>query len=197
MKTFINPRRISPIYKQEWLAEKEKIRRITKKEWLEIFPTAEVYLENNLIDNIERLDKLTEMYSKGLDSINTIENEDLRDFGINVVDCFIGDEIKTVEKRIKVINQYISPDIPTAGRLTHQDIESAKECDWENLIKPVRRYKENHFTAICPFHGDKDPSFLVKNGFGYCFGCGWSGDSIKFLMELENISFVETVKKLK
>jgi len=52
--------------------------------------------------------------------------------------------------------------------------------------------------GLCPFHGEKTPSFYVvpdKRMF-HCFGCGVSGDAIKFLMQLEGMSFREAVERL-
>ena len=52
--------------------------------------------------------------------------------------------------------------------------------------------------APCPFHQEKTPSFHVddKKGFYHCFGCGASGDVIKFVRETENASFMEAVETL-
>jgi DNA primase len=54
------------------------------------------------------------------------------------------------------------------------------------------------YVALCPFHNERTPSFVVsptKNIFK-CFGCGISGNAIKFLMEYEKISFSEAVIKI-
>ncbi|HEX7669110.1 MAG TPA: DNA primase [Polyangiaceae bacterium] len=50
--------------------------------------------------------------------------------------------------------------------------------------------------GLCPFHKEKSPSFNVneERGFYHCFGCGASGDSIKFLRELEGLSFIDAVR---
>lgn len=54
------------------------------------------------------------------------------------------------------------------------------------------------FKGLCPFHGEKSPSFYVDENFqNYkCFGCGVSGDIVSFVQEYENLSFIESVKKL-
>ena len=55
----------------------------------------------------------------------------------------------------------------------------------------------NHF-GLCPFHGEKTPSFSVneREQFYHCFGCGAGGNVFTFVMQMENMTFVETVKHL-
>ena len=54
------------------------------------------------------------------------------------------------------------------------------------------------YKACCPFHHEKTPSFNIQpaKGFYHCFGCGESGDAIKFVMKYEGLTFVEAAKKL-
>ena len=54
------------------------------------------------------------------------------------------------------------------------------------------------YMACCPFHHEKTPSFHIHpdKGFYHCFGCGESGDCIKFVQKQEGVSFIEAVKKL-
>lgn len=61
----------------------------------------------------------------------------------------------------------------------------------------LRRSGHDWF-GICPFHKEKTGSFKVDEtrGFYYCFGCGTSGDAIKFVMDFDKISFQEAVEKL-
>ena len=55
-----------------------------------------------------------------------------------------------------------------------------------------------NYKANCPFHGEKTPSFVVSPSkqIYHCFGCGAGGDSIKFVMELEKLSYPESIEKL-
>src|ERR1700736_483707 len=54
------------------------------------------------------------------------------------------------------------------------------------------------YVGLCPFHQEKTPSFNVNQTrqFYKCFGCGVGGDAIKFVEEIEGLSFWETVKML-
>ncbi len=54
------------------------------------------------------------------------------------------------------------------------------------------------YTACCPFHNEKTPSFTVsrEKQFYHCFGCGVHGSAIGFLMEYEHMDFVEAVEEL-
>jgi DNA primase len=55
-----------------------------------------------------------------------------------------------------------------------------------------------NFKALCPFHGEKTPSFMVspEKQIYHCFGCGKGGNVYSFLMEYEGVGFVEAVKEL-
>jgi DNA primase len=52
--------------------------------------------------------------------------------------------------------------------------------------------------GLCPFHGEKTPSFYVhpEKGFYYCFGCGAKGDAITFVRETERLEFPEAMAYL-
>jgi len=62
-----------------------------------------------------------------------------------------------------------------------------------NLTKNGSNYK-----GLCPFHNEKTPSFNVSatKQFYHCFGCGASGDAIKFIMEHDHLTFIEALSKL-
>ena len=55
-----------------------------------------------------------------------------------------------------------------------------------------------NMVGLCPFHGEKTPSFNIytEDGHFYCFGCGAGGDVISFIMKIENLDYLEAVKFL-
>jgi len=60
----------------------------------------------------------------------------------------------------------------------------------------LKKAGAQNFTGLCPFHGEKTPSFSVHatRQFFHCFGCGKSGDVFKFVQEREQISFPEAIR---
>ena len=62
---------------------------------------------------------------------------------------------------------------------------------------PVKAVGAN-FQALCPFHGEKTPSFVIspEKQIWHCFGCGKGGDVFSFLMEMEGLGFAEAVREL-
>ncbi|MDR1696189.1 MAG: DNA primase [Endomicrobium sp.] len=73
-----------------------------------------------------------------------------------------------------------------------------------DIISVVREYLPGlkragrNWTACCPFHNEKTPSFMVnpEKGIFKCFGCSAAGDVFKFVMMMDNLSWIESVKKL-
>lgn len=72
-----------------------------------------------------------------------------------------------------------------------------------NIVEVVSAYvpltkKGANYWGLCPFHHEKTPSFSVnaEKQIFHCFGCGKGGGAIRFLMEMENLSFPDAVRKL-
>ncbi|MEZ5606885.1 MAG: DNA primase [Burkholderiaceae bacterium] len=72
-----------------------------------------------------------------------------------------------------------------------------------DVVEIVGRYVQlkktgANFSGLCPFHGEKTPSFTVSPSkqFYHCFGCGKNGNAIGFLMEFTGAGFVEVVHDL-
>jgi DNA primase len=60
----------------------------------------------------------------------------------------------------------------------------------------LKKAGAQNYSGLCPFHGEKTPSFSVHatRQFYHCFGCGLSGDVFSFVQKIENITFPEAVR---
>src|SRR5688572_24267459 len=89
-----------------------------------------------------------------------------------------------------------------AGLIKDEDIQLVRErAKIDEVVEQyvtLRNAGGGSRKGLCPFHDEKSPSFNVRPAQGYyhCFGCGVGGDSIKFLMEIEGLTFVESVERL-
>ncbi len=88
-----------------------------------------------------------------------------------------------------------------AGKIPEQFIdELLNRVDIVDLINGRVQLKKagRDYQACCPFHDEKTPSFTVsrEKQFYHCFGCGAHGNSIGFLMEYDNMGFLDAVEEL-
>ncbi|MBE0614422.1 MAG: DNA primase [Burkholderiales bacterium] len=72
-----------------------------------------------------------------------------------------------------------------------------------DIVEIIQRHMQlkkagANFSACCPFHNEKSPSFTVSPSkqFYHCFGCGAHGDAIGFLMEYSGLGYIEAIKEL-
>jgi DNA primase len=79
-----------------------------------------------------------------------------------------------------------------------EEIETASD-----IVSVIGRYVAlkkagKNFKGLCPFHKEKTPSFIVspEKQIYHCFGCGKGGNVFNFLMSVENISYIESVKRI-
>lgn len=85
---------------------------------------------------------------------------------------------------------------------SRQDIAASvkEQTDIVKIIGDHVELKKSgvRYLGLCPFHGEKTPSFSVNGAqqFYYCFGCGESGDVFSFLMKYHNYDFPEALKYL-
>jgi len=87
------------------------------------------------------------------------------------------------------------------ARISEQSIEKVRQA--ADIVEVVSTHVElkqrgRNFFGLCPFHGEKTPSFSVNpdKQIYKCFGCGVGGGSINFIMEIESLEFPDAIKKL-
>ena len=87
------------------------------------------------------------------------------------------------------------------ARISEQSIEKVRQA--ADIVEVVSTHVElkqrgRNFFGLCPFHGEKTPSFSVNpdKQIYKCVGCGVGGGSINFIMGIENLEFPDAIKKL-
>lgn len=75
-----------------------------------------------------------------------------------------------------------------------------RKIDLVEVLSPHVEFKRAGaaYKALCPFHDEKSPSFMIQKGdtHYHCFGCGAHGDAIAFLMDHQRLSFFDAVENL-
>src|SRR6201996_9344837 len=89
-----------------------------------------------------------------------------------------------------------------AGRIRDEDIAAVRErSPIDEVIGEYLQLRSaggDSLKGLCPFHDEKTPSFNVTpaRGLYYCFSCGAGGDVIRFVQEIDSLSFIEAVERL-
>ncbi|MBX6766134.1 MAG: DNA primase, partial [Actinomadura rubrobrunea] len=89
-----------------------------------------------------------------------------------------------------------------AGRIRNEDIALVRErspiAEVVGEYLQLRNAGGGNLKGLCPFHDEKTPSFNVTpaRGLWFCFGCSNGGDVIKFVQEIDHLSFTEAVERL-
>ncbi len=73
-------------------------------------------------------------------------------------------------------------------RLSADAIQRANDFPLESIITTRQR------KALCPFHNEKTPSLSITKNLYFCFGCGAKGNTIQFIMNTQQLDFVQAVK---
>lgn len=87
------------------------------------------------------------------------------------------------------------------GTFSRESLELLRSrIDLVEVLNPYVKLQKagSAYKALCPFHEERSPSFVIQKGDGHyhCFGCGAHGDAIQFLMTHLRMSFVEAVESL-
>ena len=96
----------------------------------------------------------------------------------------------TDDTRIRRLTAELSAFLGKGG-INDADIQKAREYPIRSLLGLKRGY-----LAPCPFHADKTASMDTRKNFYHCYACNESGDAIDLVMRMDNLSFVEAVRKL-
>jgi len=190
---------------QEWESSKKKL---SIKEWAEIFPDAKQVIQNNILEILKELrncyfnrhkeiKKQREVYYWLL-----VLSQELKESIDKIINEYIvTQEIIPLEERFKRFQwDYINLTRTVEDKSVNiEELKSRhdlREVAERYSVKFVKKSGKN-WTAHCPFgHQDKTPSCSFSEKLYYCFSCGKSGDLINFIQEMDGCNFKEAINKL-
>lgn len=126
--------------------------------------------------------------------------------------CDVFKDFNQYDKRVELIREYerLPIDVRLSEKelsarkarfsnskgVTDEQVQYARNIPMENIVRTFTNEKIIQHKIKCPFHNEKTGSFHVYPEGFKCFGCGVGGDGIKFVMLLENLTFIEAVKRM-
>lgn len=132
--------------------------------------------------------KIVELKNKQQSALQLLSgNNELGRFLLLDTLKLLSEEIKKYEIEVNFKNT------GKGSQITQTDIERARSYPLENLLQNIRNNKTH---CISGTHEDRRPSMDTRNGFAYCYSCGWQGDAIAVFMKLNSVDFVTAVKAL-
>jgi hypothetical protein len=102
-------------------------------------------------------------------------------------------KLEIEKKKLEHKLSYLNFDNTNTKKFTPEQIKMAEERNPEDFLD----FNYAGF-CICPFHEEKTPSMkYYKDTLKFhCYGCGWHGNMIDFIMQRDNINFVDAIKRL-
>lgn len=167
-------------------------------ELLIIFPESKEYLSYRLKEFEQKIKSLTSDIIEDLKRIYKKTDEFTLWFLEEIVRIWKGERLNFLDKEVRKLRWLLYPPKESKG-ITDEQIQRARECSLPQLLGLPTKPKQ---MVKCPFHSEKHGSFWITQNndgtwFAYCFGgCGWHGDTIKFLQKTKNMTFVEAVEYL-
>ena len=177
------------IWEKEWESSQLKI---FDRELLKIFPEAKPYLREKLQNYLAKIERLGNIIKESLLQIERTKADKFTNwFRKEIIKVFFGEDYNQTFKKAKRLVWLLKPPAERKEEITSWMIERAKEYPMRDLILLNR----SQF-AVCPFHKERHASLYCRNNFYHCFACGETGDTIKFVMKTQGLSFKEAVKYL-
>lgn len=172
-----------------------------ENEWVDIFPEIRSIAPAK-IRELEKLhdEKGDQIRCKLLDIRKRTKDPPTREFLIAWVKHTDGVVLTQIGTDIRRFKTYIPYPKKSTSDITPEKITQALEypvVDLVNRYTNVRRAGK-HYIALCPFHNERSPSFVLylETNSAYCFGCNAGGDTIELIRKLERLTFPEAINEL-
>lgn len=185
---------------------------INDRELLDIFPEAKEIIPQKIMEYKKERSKIVSTIKKHRAYIKTIAQKNNRD------DFYIWFNAYAIPKYLLTpyiinVDRHLYRLYRQKRLLNKNNNTRIDSIDWYELKETAKnkplidevlphlekvRQVGSRVTALCPFHKEKTPSFVIylNENNCHCFGCGFHADVIGFKMKIDNISFKEAVKEL-
>lgn len=189
---------------QEW---RRTLPKHTPVGWLQIFPEAKARWGKQIKNELQEEQLMLELELKDVEyrTVYDLKRNNDPQYDIEYTDTIyknihtretlrINKRLTAIKWQLKLLASIGSKKPVKEGKhqpISEAEIAHAREFPLENLIE-INRSR----LARCIWHNERTPSMNCRNNFVYCHSCGKSGDVIAVVMQLENLSFREAVKRL-
>lgn len=143
----------------------------------------------------KRLKELEQKTKRHIQEILQTKKQNEIDIWLSLEKIKHNETEKNIKQHIRRLERLLPINEKKGLFMSEEVVLKAKEYPIQELVTSYG-IKIQHKKCICPFHNEKTPSMSFKNNRFHCFGCDKSGDTIDFVMAVENVSFIEAVKKL-
>lgn len=182
---------------REWWGSKK---RITEKEFLDIFPEAKEILTEKLDEWETEAISLRRVIKRKLILIGQIKDEFSKWFWREWVKINEGENLVKINLHIARLKRQIAitNGQKIIGMISHEQIQATLNVPIENLFNQKFRNNGKTLIGLCPFHSEKTPSFYIylETNTCWCFGCQQGGNTINSVRLLYGYSFKEAIKYL-
>jgi hypothetical protein len=178
--------------------------KFTDKELISLFPEARVVIPKKIEEWKEVLNMRIEVIKSFLKDIYRLETDDFSKwFGERIIEAMYFPDIKEINGHIgRLQRQLMLDNAEQGGRIAFwsEQVERARGRPIVEIANQSILLKMNgdKYSAQCPFHEDKTPSFYLypETNTYHCFGCQAHGDVINLTMQLYGLSFKEAIRML-
>jgi hypothetical protein len=178
--------------------------KFTDKELMSIFPEAKDVIPKKIEEWKEVLNMRIDVIKSFLKEIYRLETDDLSKwFGERIIEVLYFPDIKEINGHIgRLQRQLMLDSAEQGGRIAFWDEQVGRargrpivDVASQSLLLKING---NKYSAKCPFHEEKTPSFYLypETNTYHCFGCQAHGDVINLIMHLYGLSFKEAIRML-
>lgn len=195
-------------YQMEQTHKAEVAKFNLETDWLEFMPEAKEYIVTKTVEIGKQIAILKNNWEQHTKSIAIDSQGNELEARLILIDALYSAEINKLASQLQILakeaNSHlyktisIEKDSPRRS-YTPDEIESARHIPLVDLFEAdgcILKRSGRNFMTLCPFHDEKTPSCCIypDDNCYHCFGCQAHGNSIDYLMQKNNLSFLEVME---